>query len=207
MRLSWSKFEIPHGFLCEIPIHLIYRVKGCAPVGELKKITDELKDQLAILRTLKEDKRERYQHFMKEHFKVYDALLDAQDQRKYVLANDVAAKIVIDSWLHLQEKGEIVLYAVCVMGNHVHVMLRGPDGVEDKSIGLLLRRHKTFTNTAIKEALNLSDNVWDTGFYDRYVRPGSFYAVLEYLLDNPKSAGLVQDWKAWPNTYVDERCL
>jgi len=52
-----------------------------------------------------------------------------------------------------------------------------------------VHRHKTFTNKLIKEALGLTEKIWDYGFYDRYIRPGTFWEVLDYVLDNPVAAG------------------
>ena len=132
MKLTWTTPNRPHGFLCETPIHLIYRLKGCAPVKELREISYELKAQLKILKSFDRVPEAQLHRVLDEHFKIYDALLDAQDQSKYILINQVAADIIIKSWLTLQERGELLIYAICVMGNHVHVILRGPDDV-DKS--------------------------------------------------------------------------
>ena len=70
-----------------------------------------------------------------------------------------------------------------------------------------MHRHKTFTNKLIKEALGLTEKIWDYGFYDRYIRPGTFWEVLDYVLDNPVAAGLVLNREAWTKYHVDSRCL
>jgi len=207
MKLYFTKTDIPHGYLCATPIHLTYRVKNCAPITELKAIHKQFMEQLDVLKQLGNSSSDHFSKIRKAHFEAYDALLDAQDQTRFVLAKQKAAEIVINSWLDLQQMKRIVLYAVCVMGNHVHVLLRGIDDGDELPIGQVVRQHKTYTNKLIKDALNLSENVWDDGFYDRYVRPGSFWSVLEYILQNPVAANLVSNWNKWPNTYVDERCL
>ena len=204
MKLVWTTRGIPHGFLCETPIHLIYRVKGCAPVNQLSQLADDLTQQLAVLRSDQNQPADRVQRVLEEQLEVYDQLLDAQDQSKYVLSKRVAAEEVIASWRGLHSRGEIHLYAVCVMGNHVHALLRGGEGREDAPIGQLVSRHKRFTNRRIREAMGLETNVWDSGFYDRYVRPGTFERVLWYVINNPVKAGLIRDWRAWAGTYVDE---
>ena len=206
MKLYWTKNGIPHGYLCDRPIHLVYRVEGCAPVGELRRLHDELTEQLKFLRKQNVDEA-TIQRLLDEHFTVYDQLLDAQDQSKYILADERAARIVIQSWLDLMERGEIVVYAICIMGNHVHVILRGADGVPEREIGQLVNRHKRFTARRIQEACGWEPRVWDDGFYDRYVRYGTFEEVLWYVLRNAVKAGLVGDWKDWAHTWVDERCL
>ncbi len=206
-KLTWTKNGIPHGYLCETPIHLVYRVENCAPVGELRRLSAELKEQLTTVRALTDVAPERVQLILEEHLQTYDALLDAQDQSKYILAEVTAAQQVIQVWFNLQEMGAVVLYAICVMGNHVHVLLRGADGAPERPIGQAVRRHKSFSDKEIKRLCGRVDDVWDDGFYDRYVRVGTFWEVLRYILHNPVKAGLVSDWKLWPGVWVDERCL
>ena len=208
MKLYWTRHGIPHGYLCATPIHLVYRVEGCAPVGELRRLSDELKEQLRDLRAGEGKVAEaQIQQVLQEHLYVYDALLDAQDQSRYVLMQPQAREEVLESWQTLQRMGLIVLYAVCVMGNHVHVLFRGADGGEEAPVGGLVRQHKSYTNRMVKRHCGLTQDVWDDGFYDRYVRYGTFQEVLWYLLNNPVKAGLVKDWREWAGTWVDERCL
>ncbi|MFK8056770.1 MAG: transposase [Saprospiraceae bacterium] len=207
MKLYWTKRGIPHGFFCDIPIHLIYRLNGCAPLNELKALSEELGNQIDGLKSLGQASGTVIQGLLEEHAKIYDDLLDAQDQRKFILHREELGGIVLKSWLHLSEQSEILLYAVCVMGNHVHVLLKGLSDSKLNQIGKLIQRHKSFTTTAIKKVDSSVEKVWDSGFYDRYVREGSFWEVLKYILDNPVKAGLVAQWKEWPLTFVDPRCL
>jgi len=203
MDLYWTKRGIPHGFLCETPIHLIYRLEDCAPVHLLKELKDDLLHQIKGLRAFGRD----IQALLEEHSKIYDNLLDAQDQRKFILNRDELGQIVLQSWLHLSAQKEITLYAVVVMGNHVHVLLRGFLNQKPKQIGKLIQRHKSFTTKAIRAIDNSIEKVWDYNFYDRYVREGTFWRVLDYIVQNPVKAGMVERWDEWPLTYVDRRCL
>ncbi len=147
------------------------------------------------------------ERLLARHGRAYDDLLDAQHQRHFVLHDLKAAEIVIGSWLELQRRGEIVLYAVCVMGNHVHALFKGVDGAPDLSVGALVGRHKNFTDKAIRKSISHPTNIWDIKFYDRYVREGTFWDVLWYILQNPVKAKLVINWRDWPGTYVDDRSL
>ncbi len=207
MALYWTIRDIPHCYLGAIPVHVVYRVHDCAPVMELRKLSDELAHDIKALRKAGTAQAEALQRVLEEHLYVYDALLDAQDQSKYILKDGQAAQLVIDSWLNMQERGLLVVYAICVMGNHVHVLLRGVDGRAPVRMGGVVRKHKSFTSNEIKRVCHFENTMWDTGFFDRYVRPGTFWAVLAYVLKNPVKAGLVGDWTAWGNTYVDGRCL
>ncbi len=207
MKLYYTRRGIPHGYLCATPIHLIYRVDGCAPVGELRRLEEELVAQLKVVKSLESSKPEEIQKVLEDHLLVYDQLLDAQDQSKYILKQSLAAEEVIKSWLTMQEMGLVAVYVICVMGNHVHVLLKGPDGKPDKQMGRVVHQHKTFSSREIKRVCGVTDRVWDDGFYDRYVRAGSFWKVLLYILNNPVSAGIVGRWRDWPHVYIDPRCL
>ena len=208
MKLQWTKVgDIPHGFLCATPVHLIYRVRDAAPVGELKRISADLRLQLSDLRASGPADTDALERVLAEYGRVYDALLDAQDQRNFVLHDDRAAQITLGSWQTLQRRGELLLYAACVMGNHVHALFRGPHGEPDRPLGRLVGRHKSYTNHEIRAVIDHATTIWEDGFYDRYVRPGSFWDVLWYILQNPVKAGLTGDWRTWAGTYVDERCL
>ena len=140
MDLHWTKVgDIPHGFLCATPIHLIYRVEGAAPVGELKRLREDLKLELKDLRAAGPADADALQRLLAEHGRAYDALLDAQDQHNFILHDPRAAQITIASWLELQRRGELRLYAACIMGNHVHALFAGAEGQPELPVGPLHR--------------------------------------------------------------------
>ena len=207
MRLTWTRGIIPHGYLCDTPVHLIYRVRGCGCVAELRRLADEAAQQYKLLRKLGTMPPAELQSLITERMEAYDALLDAQDQSKFPLAQPAFARTILDSWMTLREREECRLYAVCVMGNHVHALLAGSRGAGEIPIGSLVKRHKTFTDRELRSLHEGNASFWDPNFYDRYVRPGRFDIVLKYILQNPVKAGLVKDWRDWTGTWVDKRCL
>ncbi len=45
--------------------------------------------------------------------------------------------------------------------------------------------------------------IWQPSFYDRAVRDeADFGATAEYIVRNPLTAGLVEDERDWPHTWV-----
>lgn len=202
MRIVWSKHGIPHGFLCETPVHLIYRLKGCLPVGPLKVLHEELKDQLEILKQLGDDDSMNRNRILQEYQMKYDELLDAQDQEKYILREAKLAQIVLDSWEWLENQKICNRIAICIMGNHVHALISGFEGQDEIPIGEVLKQHKSFTNHEIRKLIALNDRVWERGYFDRYVREGSLLEVIQYILSNPVKARLVDQWFNWRSTYL-----
>lgn len=51
-KLSWNNTGMPHGYVCAAPVHVVYRLAGCLSVGVLRKLTEELVEQLAALQKL-----------------------------------------------------------------------------------------------------------------------------------------------------------
>ena len=89
------------------------------------------------------------------------------------------------------------------MGNHVHVLLEAAAGRADEPVGNVVARHKRFTDRRIKQLRpDLSDEVWEVGYFDRYVRPGKLPVVFDYVVDNPRKAGLISDGRDWPFLWV-----
>ena len=82
MQLYWSKYGIPHGYLDETPIHLIYRLKDCLPVGPLRMILADCREQLRVLRiSAVVDPQSsdiiRIETVLENYLRAYDELLDA----------------------------------------------------------------------------------------------------------------------------------
>ena len=193
---------MPHGYLCDVPIHLVYRLDGCLPVQVVRALTEELLDQLKVLQKLSPSPIEQISKVKEQYFLAYDGLLDAQDQSKYLLSKADAAQAVIESWKELVRRGKCKIHIVCIMGNHVHVLLEKAKGAEETPVGLILRQHKTWTARVIQRELGLDKKVWARGFFDRYIRPGFLEDVFQYILNNPVKAGLVQTGKDWPFTWI-----
>jgi len=202
MRITWSKFGIPHGYVCSTPVHIIYRLKGCLPVGPLRELHNELKEQLAALTSLGETKSAHRDRVLEDFQHKYDEMLDALDQKKYILTKPDVAQIVLDSWEWLENQDLIRRIAICVMGNHIHAVIVGVEGNDEYPLGVLLTQHKTFTNHEIRKKHELPSVVWELGYFDRYVREGSLDAVVLYVVLNPTKAGLIQSWDNWPYLYI-----
>ncbi len=207
MQLYWPEHGMPHGYVCDTPVHIIYRLRGCLPVGPLRALADELRFQLADARKSGLGNAAVCDRILEEYQHQYDALLDAQDQSKYILSVPEVARIVMDSWLYLEEHARCKRLAICVMGNHVHALITGLAGVPDYQLGDLLGQHKRFTDDAIRKALGHGEKVWELGFFDRYVRPGTLETVIAYILNNPVKAGLVKEWQQWSHTFIADEWL
>jgi REP element-mobilizing transposase RayT len=113
------------------------------------------------------------------------------------------ATIVMDCLKWLVENERWVLYSACIMGNHLHVVVRVLDGQEEVELGPIINSFKTCTANRANKVLGTTGLAfWAPVYYDRDVRQGKFMRVMWYVLHNPVAAGLVDSWMDWRFTYV-----
>lgn len=145
--------------------------------------------------------RQKFLIEAKYELELEDAIHQAAKDNPMFLAKKDVAQVIINSWLFLKEAG-IYIYAICVMSNHVHLILRAKD--EEVPVGPLMGRHKSFTAHKINDLLERGEQGgWNRTYFDRRIRTGKFNAVMWYVLNNPVKAGLVSDWRDWPGTYLN----
>lgn len=136
----------------------------------------------------------------------YERMLHGISDGPMFLADPGAKAIVIDSWHHIAKQYDIAVYAICVMSNHVHVLLRANAEDAEIEFEILMERHKRFTGREINRLHNSKGRrVWAEDPFDKDVRPGCFTQVLWYILNNPKKAGITDDVLNFPGNWWDPR--
>jgi REP element-mobilizing transposase RayT len=132
----------------------------------------------------------------------YDSYLDQVITGPSFLADPTNAKIIIESWLYLEKRHSLLIDAISVMPNHVHIQLSTiSEGVTVNSKALLAS-HRKWTARLINQNRNLEgEKVWATPFFDRDVRRSAFGTVFWYILENPVKARLCTDYRSWSGNY------
>ncbi|NJB87176.1 REP element-mobilizing transposase RayT [Lewinella marina] len=138
------------------------------------------------------------------HELAIDEALDAlSSSTPYHLQRTDIAAIVLNSWQYLDKSGQVNVWAVCIMGNHVHVILSAGIELDEVDLGEVMERHKGFTARMANRLLGLTGSpFWEPGYFDRRIRSGKFQRVMWYVLNNPVKAKLVNKWTEWPHTWV-----
>ena len=204
--------KLPHDLLQDASYHITYRLKGSLPHGEMSRISQRRSNRRAQLEAealyFPQAKREAFlQMGFRKIDRYYEVAIDralhATGKERYHLAQPGIAGAVLQSWQWLHERREITLQAVCVMGNHVHVVLTMGASEAEIPLGDLLRRHKTFTARVANRFLDRRNQpFWEAGYFDRRIRKGNFMRAVWYVLNNPVAAGLCTDWEDWPHTWT-----
>ncbi len=106
------------------------------------------------------------------------------------------AKAIMDSLDWLREMRGVVIYACCLMPDHVHLLLRLTD--DRRGLGTILGAFKSFTTRASWK-LGFKGTLWQERFYDHIVRRSEDgHSIAEYIRQNPVRKGLVTDPDAYP---------
>ncbi|CAH1002331.1 hypothetical protein LEM8419_03238 [Neolewinella maritima] len=195
------------------PVHINYRLYGSIPQAELKRIqllrrsaTADMKRQFGKLSD---------QHFAeasKQEMARIDRMVEAKMEHTLhqsgsgpmYLRQPELRDTVLASWQFLHQRKELVLYAACLMSNHVHAIVSNINRQESLAIGQLMSRHKTFTAGQANKLLQRSGQpFWERQYFDRTVRDGKFLTAMWYVLNNPVKAHLVERWQDWPGTFVN----
>ncbi len=111
------------------------------------------------------------------------------------LREPTVAALVEDALLHFDGE-RYRLIAWCVMPNHLHAMFEPKQGYR---LGDIVGSWKRFSARAANRELSREGAFWQSEYYDRYVRNDAhFAAAIEYIEQNPVSAGLVVRAVDWP---------
>ncbi|WP_395070748.1 transposase [Gracilimonas sp.] len=110
--------------------------------------------------------------------------------------------------MHFRDQIKYNLYAYCIMPNHVHLVFQHLSNSTKETKDVypvtdILASLKKYTARLCNQKLSRTGNpFWHPESYDRVVRDSSeLHRVIHYTLYNPVKAGLITNWKEWPNSY------
>ena len=114
------------------------------------------------------------------------------------LASPAAKEMIIKSWHHIARQRNLTIYAISVMSNHVHIILKANVMTDRIPLREVMRDHKKFTGTQLNRLHGTPGRrVWAEKEYSRIIRHDKFETVLWYVLNNPVKAGLTDDAVRW----------
>lgn len=181
----YSRGYLPHRDAPSLLQSITYRLADSLPQEKIRLLEDEL-------RTLPEELREASKRQKIEHW------LDT-GMGCCALRHPEVARHIQDALLHFHGE-RYHLHAWCVMPNHVHVLIE-----PRVKLALIVQGWKSFTGRwvlARNAELELGvpgKSLWMRDYWDRYIRDANHYRkTVEYIHQNPVSAGLCATPSAWP---------
>ncbi|HVO74105.1 MAG TPA: transposase [Ignavibacteriaceae bacterium] len=187
---TFHRRNLPHLYYREGVYFITFRLAGTIPLSVLEEFQKELnkydKDDLDLRQ--------------KRFFKKYDDYLDNSLHGENYLINDKFA-CEVKICLNFPDGKDYFLICYCVMPNHVHLVFRLLK--ENKGISKIMQSIKRISALGCNKLLNREGRFWQDESFDRLVRSNlELYNIINYVINNPVKAGLVDDWRKWPHTYL-----
>ena len=187
-----------------LPDHIIQQLKHDRET-QIKTLEQKLSHKELAIETYKIDKR---------NFAKFDEWLDNSSEGPQWLRDQDVAQIVANK-IHELDGQRFRLIAFCIMSNHVHLLIDMIDfdnrmegklngKTKDYPLADVLRLLKGSTARKCNLKLERSGAFWHSESYDHYVRDEEELAkIVEYVLNNPVKAGLVEHWQEWRFNYCN----
>ena len=137
----------------------------------------------------------------KKIFKKYDELLDKNENGIKYLLDEKIAGINRDK-LHSLDNTIYKLICYCIMPNHIHLVFRLLS--ETQSVSEVMKLIKGATAHECNQVLKKTGKFWQVESFDRLIRDANeMYNIINYVLNNPVKAGLVDNPDDWKYSYCN----
>ena len=151
--------------------------------------------------------KKEYQIALRKYRIAYNKVLNKSALPGISLVKEVN-RIIVEEALLFWEGKRLTSHVWCIMSNHFHWILSVFEKDKNgKPVYLqdILHSIKLFSARRINVNENRSGQLWEEESFDTTIRNDRhFVNVLNYVILNPVSAGLVKDWRKWPGTRVFE---
>jgi len=196
-----SKHQVPEEYRRKLPhiqpkdavYFVTFNLKGALPLNILELLRDNFKERIHNLHHNHKIKKEAFENYYNQ----INDILDDGEFGPHWLQNHHVAQIVADSFHYLDHK-VFKLICFCIMSNHVHFIAYKLD----KPLHNIMHSLKSYTANQCNNALKRQGRFWQREYFDRIVRDrNDLTKKIEYTINNPVKAGIVNHWKEYSFTY------
>jgi putative transposase len=201
--------NLPHLQPIEAIFFVTARLHGSLPKKIVEQLQEEHQCELARLsKDNTESGKQKLINHHKRHFARMDEELDKNAYGPKWLGDSQIAQLVAES-IHHRHNVEYNLIAYCLMSNHYHLVIDTRRlGNSERPLYRLLQSLNRYTARKANQFLNRTGHFWFGENYDHIVRnDAELKRIIQYVLQNPVKVGLVDDWQAWPYSFVNEAYL
>jgi REP element-mobilizing transposase RayT len=190
-----SRGRLPHWERDHATYFVTFPLADSLPQSVLQSFEFERRDIIATARAAHREPSTSEQKRLAELFtERIESKLDAGAGSCY-LAKPAVAAVVAEALQHFH-LSRYLLYAWCVMPNHVHILFRPLPG---HALAEILHSWKSYSVREANRLLGRSGKFWRREYFDHIIRSEEeFYRTVGYILKNPQRAGL-KDWR-WMGT-------
>lgn len=149
--------------------------------------------------------KKQYYATRSKYLKVYNDLTDTCKNTAVDLVKNNNLLILKEALTFWAGK-KLENYAFCLMPNHVHWVLQifeQDDDGEKVYLQDILQSVKRYSANQINKQEKRSGSLWQKESFDTTIRDEKhLYNAIEYTINNPVKAGLVNSWQDWPGTFA-----
>ena len=193
--LRFTRGNLPHWLVADHAYFVTIRLAGTIPRQVITALQAE-RDVLAKACANEEERTE----VARRQFLHVERCLHAVDNTRNWLARPGVPEIVLANldWLEKQRGWNV--YAVTVLANHVHLLLRNNEGRSAELLGDI-SQYKNYVARQANRLLGRTGDFWAREGFDHWCRDeAKVVGVARYICANPVKAGLVKVWTDWPWT-------
>jgi putative transposase len=192
----FHKRKLPHLHPSSGTFFITYRLVNSLPMEIINNLKEEYRNEndTVIISPGKDS-----------YFVAVDEYLDKCIPAKKHLLIPRIAQINKQAIHHFDNKYyQLICY--CIMSNHIHLVIKLTEDAPD--ISQIMHSIKRYTAKESNMILGKQGPFWTAESYDHLVRnDATLKNIVSYVLNNPVKAGLVNNWKKWPHTYLREDYL
>jgi REP element-mobilizing transposase RayT len=214
MKIYYERNNQPHIQPYGATFFVTMMAHDAIPGAELDRLRSERDTALASLSRYSNRKEKR--KIQEDYENSIEKLLHAKKNQEYPFRTRETQAVVstrLQQYNHLY----YILDAACIMANHLHLLLDFSVQIPDDwdgistidgyiSLATVIARIKGGITYDYNTLMKRKGTLWAKGYYDRYIRNQiHFSTVFNYIIQNPVKAGIVERWKDYPGTYIDEK--
>lgn len=201
MEKEFYSRNLPHIQLKGSVFFITYRLAGSLPKNIIESFFDE-KNIIKDYSISGFNKNWRSEILFKDRFfKKFNHLLDNPSSGPVWLSNPRIAEIVKKSF-HFLDESDYHLICYSIMPNHVHLILHNCK----RPLYKILQSLKRHTARESNILLNRKGPFWHKESYDNVVQDmNDLSKKINYVLENPVKAGIVNNREEHPYTYCDPK--
>ena len=198
------KRHLPHIQPPGASLFITFRLANSIPSLVLEELLEEARHvEKKLARILDLEERTHQADVQRRRiFGKRDQALDLQDGPLWLKESNVAS--IVSEALHYRDSLVYTLDTFCIMPNHVHLGCTPLPTSDDKyySVSRIMHSLKRHTARQANLVLCREGDFWQHENYDHVVRNDAEYRrIINYVLNNPVAAGLVQNREEWKWSY------
>ncbi len=208
---TFYRRNLPHFQPLGETFFVTFRLVNSLPRNVWCQLKKKYEDGLKVIMHLNPTKKyDEFKKLQRQYFQAFERYLDNCQYGPRWLEETTVAEIVRES-LHYRNGKVFSLICYTIMPNHVHAVfkpnlnfLRSLSKYPVYPVTYILENLKKWSGREANKVLSRHGKFWQHESYDHDVRDAiELGRIVQDILNNPVTSGLVEKWADWPWSYVN----